>query len=274
MKDKLKGIVKRFTRHRAFFRLVLTAFVVAFIVVGASIGLWQTYHSSLQTAQTDPSSNNGNLQLVGDRQPGSLTLTQPTNSAPATSTPTLTSSANSASTPTLSLNSITTPTSSTNKSASAGEVCSKRSLPYKTVTNYVSNLPKGQESVVYAGSVGLQEFCTNSSGVERVISSIWPVDRIINVGSGDSCSYAWDVPFKNFFVAGSGYDPGYNGYGKTCTHSDGSTPTYTVLIQPHNQVNYINQTSSDYGNALKICTVNYDFTGGNVDECMKIAWHP
>ncbi len=78
-----------FTKHQGFFHLLPAALVASFIVVAASIGLWQTYApKSARTTQTNPPGSTGSLQIDNNPQPGTVNLTKPSNSASAKPVPT------------------------------------------------------------------------------------------------------------------------------------------------------------------------------------------
>ncbi len=75
-----------------------------------------------------------------------------------------------------------TSTATTN---SGSKVCADRKVPYKTVTQSVSYLTKGQKSVIYEGFEGTQHYCTYGNGVEVVESGVLPVDRVEAIGTAE-----------------------------------------------------------------------------------------
>ena len=83
-----------------------------------------------------------------------------------------------------------------------------------------------------------------------------------------NCSYS-AIPYNHSFVKGTGpYTRGSDGTSETCTYSDGRPPDTSTLIQPRQQVNYINITTSDYDTARDICD---DYPSKYFETCMQVV---
>lgn len=74
------------------------------------------------------------------------------------------------------------------KPVAAGEVCSQRSIPYVTNTQYEASLTKGQ-SYNFGGYNGTEYYCTNKAGVKRITATIPPIDKITHIGTGEPYTY-------------------------------------------------------------------------------------
>jgi hypothetical protein len=95
--------------------------------------------------------------------------------------------------PTKTTTTQTTPTLTPTVNAAAGEVCAARTIPHETVTEYVSWLTVGQQSTI-SGYDGNQVYCTNSSGVERILSTYPATKETISIGTRERITATTPTP--------------------------------------------------------------------------------